>query len=86
MKDGLPDTVERFTPPVGWVSLSPETYDRFRDGYIALLDALAEARPYVYNIARQHRDSPRGQTAEDVLERIDAAREMRSNLAEKTSA
>ena len=38
-----------------------------------LREALAEARPYVYGVATEHRDNWRGQTAAPILLRIDVA-------------
>jgi hypothetical protein len=45
----------------------------FRAQLDALRNALEEARAYVYNVAVEHRRNWRGETAEDVLARIDAA-------------
>ncbi len=64
------------------VYLANDTYDRFRDAYVALVDALTEARPYVYNTMsdRNMNKDWRYETARSVLGRVDAALAMRANL------
>jgi hypothetical protein len=73
VKDGrLPDTVEPVIPPAGWVTLSPETYDRFHDGYVALVEALAAYRSALRSGERE---------SEQLRELGDAALAMKANLA-----
>jgi hypothetical protein len=65
-------TVREDAYPLGWVHLSPETYDLFHDGYVALADALVRARAFVAQIAPAA-----------LLSQIDDALAMKSNLNER---
>jgi ssDNA-binding Zn-finger/Zn-ribbon topoisomerase 1 len=56
------------------VTLHPDTYDRFCDGYVALTEVLIEARRYVAN------SNWPSATQRDLLDRIDAALAMKANL------
>jgi hypothetical protein len=61
----------------GDVILSAETYDRFHDSYVALADALIEAREYV--------SEPRWPSASqrELLKRIDSALVMDTRLTKE---
>lgn len=65
----------------GDVVLSASLYDRFHDGYLALMGALQEARPYVVDATIG--SSQANVDADALLIAIDAALAMETNLREQ---